>query len=741
MTLESVVDSKPATAAKGGALSLRLRDDGVAVVTYDVPGEPVNTLKAGFNAEFESMLHEIETNPRVKAAVLISGKPDSFIAGADIEMLKAAKTAEDAERLCRTGHVTIGKLASCPKPVVAAVNGAALGGGFEVALACRARVLSDDPKTVVGCPEVQLGILPGLNGLQRLAAKAGLQVALDYGLTGKNMRAAKAKQLGVADEVVSKAILEDVAIVLAKKLASEGGSGTKKKGGKKPPLAAELTRLALEENPVGRAILFQKARSMTLKKTHGHYPAPLYIIDVLKKFASDGLEASKETEAKAFGELAVSPVARRLMELFFATTALKKDTGVDDPQVKPRKVEKVFVLGAGLMGSGIAYVTSVVADTHVRMKDRDDASINRGLRAITDIIDDRVKKKQMTRIARGQKMALITVTTDDSGLHAADLIIEAVFEDLGIKQDVLREVEDRGKPGVIFASNTSSIPIGKIASAAKHPENVVGMHYFSPVHKMPLLEVIRTDKTDPAVVATAVAVGKKQGKTVIVVNDGVGFYTTRVLAPYLNEACWLLTEGLAVETIDEALVDWGWPVGPLALVDEVGIDVGAHVGRIMLEGFGDRVDPAPVIARVVRDERKGRKNERGFYLYGEAAKKAGKGKHVDPTIYAAIEQSKPNGRSKISTEDVQLRCSLQFVNEALLCFGEKILRTARDGDVGAVMGLGFPPFRGGPFRLVDEMGASDVLRRMRAYEKQFGKRWTPAPVLVEMASANRRFFP
>jgi 3-hydroxyacyl-CoA dehydrogenase/enoyl-CoA hydratase/3-hydroxybutyryl-CoA epimerase len=392
------------------------------------------------------------------------------------------------------------------------------------------------------------------------------------------------------------------------------------------------------------------------------------------------------------------------------------------------------------MGSGIAYVTSVVADTHVRMKDRDDASINRGLRAITEIIDDRVKKKQMTRIARGQKLALVTVTTDDSGLHAADMVIEAVFEDLGVKQDVLREVEERGKPGVIFASNTSSIPISKIASAARHPENVVGMHYFSPVHKMPLLEVIRTDKTDPAVVATAVAVGKKQGKTVIVVNDGVGFYTTRVLAPYLNEACWLLTEGLAVETIDEALVDWGWPVGPLALVDEVGIDVGAHVGRIMLEGFGDRVDPAPVIAKVVRDERKGRKNERGFYLYGEAAKKAGKGKHVDPTIYAAIGQGKPNGRSKVTKEDIQLRCSLQFVNEALLSFGEKILRTPRDGDVGAVMGLGFPPFRGGPFRLVDEMGAADVLRRMRAYEKQFGKRWTPAPVLVEMAGANRRFF-
>ncbi len=237
-----------------------------------------------------------------------------------------------------------------------------------------------------------------------------------------------------------------------------------------------------------------------------------------------------------------------------------------------------------------------------------------------------------------------------------------------------------------------------------------------------------------------VAVGKKQGKTVIVVNDGVGFYTTRVLAPYLNEACWLLTEGLSVEAVDEALVDYGWPVGPFMLIDEVGIDVGAHVGRIMLEAFGGRVDPSPVITRVVRDERKGRKNERGFYLYGDGAKGAGQSKQVDPSIYAAIGVGKPKGRSKVSKENMQLRCTLQLVNEALLCFGEKILRSARDGDVGAVFGLGFPPFRGGPFRLVDEMGPSDVLRRMRGYEKQFGKRWTPAPVLVEMAAANRRFF-
>jgi 3-hydroxyacyl-CoA dehydrogenase / enoyl-CoA hydratase / 3-hydroxybutyryl-CoA epimerase len=737
MTLEAIVDSTKKNSTPGGALSLRVRDDGVAVVVYDVPGEPVNTLKASFSKEFQAMLSEVERDPRIEAVVLISGKPDSFIAGADIEMLKAATTAREAEALCRTGHEVVARLAGSKKPFVAAVHGAALGGGFEVALACQARVVTDDKKTVLGFPEVQLGILPGLNGLERLAEKAGLQVALDYGLSGKNMRPVKARQLGIADDVVSRSILEEVAIDLARKLAS----GAKRQGRtKKPPLSSELTRVALEENPIGRAILFQKARTMVMKRTHGHYPAPLRIIDVLKTFASDGFDAAKEIEARAFGELAVSSVARRLMDLFFAQTALKKDSGVDDLSVKPRPVAKVFVLGAGLMGSGIAYVTAVNGDMHVRMKDRDDPSTSRGLRAISDILDDRVKKKQMSRIERDQKLALITVTTDDSGLRAADLVIEAVFEDLEVKHKVLRDVEERAKPGVIFASNTSSLPITKIASVSRHPENVVGMHYFSPVPKMPLLEVIRTDRTDPATLATAVAVGKKQGKTVIVVGDGPGFYTTRVLAPYINEACWLLTEGLAVDAVDKALVDWGWPVGPFTLTDEVGIDVGAHVGQTMLESFGDRVDPAPIVDKLVKDGRKGRKNEKGFYLYGEAAKRAGKGKRVDETVYTTLGLDKRRAKSKLSTEDIQLRCSLQFVNEAIHCFGERILRSPRDGDVGAVFGLGFPPFRGGPFRFVDEMGSAEVLRRMRSYEQALGKRWTPAPVLVEMAAKNKTFY-
>jgi 3-hydroxyacyl-CoA dehydrogenase / enoyl-CoA hydratase / 3-hydroxybutyryl-CoA epimerase len=732
-------NSKDDAARPARALTLAKRADGVAVVTYDVPGEPVNTLKASFAEEFERVFSEIEADPEVVAAILVSGKPDGFIAGADIEMLKRVTTAAEGEALCKGGHRAILRLAECKKPVVAAIHGAALGGGFETALACHGRVLSDDRKTVLGLPEVQLGLLPGLNGLQRLAALTSLQVALDHGLTGKNMRASKARSLGVADDVVPSSILRDVAAELAKKLAQRGAP-FRASPKKSKNVGEELTRAALEKNPLGRRVLFKKAREELRKKTGGHYPAPERIVDVLEAFAKKGFDASKEVEAAAFGELVVSNVANRLIEIFFATTALKKDSGVADPNVKPRKVEKVAMLGAGLMGAGIAYVTAE-GGVPVRMKDKDDASLGRGMKYVADILDERVKKKQLTRIEKDQRLALLTTTADYSGMKSVDLVIEAVFEDLEVKHKVLREVEAATHERAIFASNTSSIPIGKIAAASKRPENVVGMHYFSPVHKMPLLEVIQTPRTAPEVVATAVLVGKKQGKTVIVVNDGVGFYTSRILGPMMNEASFILAEGASIEAIDRAMTSWGWPVGPITLLDEVGIDVAAHVGPIMRAAFGERMDPPPTMEKLVADDRKGRKNERGFYLYGKAAKEKGKGKHVDPSIYGVLGLDVPDPKAKgpVPLEEIQMRCSLQFVNEALHCFGEGIVRSARDGDIGAVFGLGFPPFRGGPFRYVDAIGAAEALRRIEGYEKRFGKRWAPAPALVDVAKSGRRF--
>lgn len=730
MSVQHVEEIKPVETKS--PLTYEVRDDGVAIVTYDIVGESVNTLRADFVDAFTKVFGEVESNPDVRAAVLRSGKKD-FIVGADISMLDALQSAADAEAMVRRGHEAIGRLVDAKKPVVAAVHGQALGGGFEVALACHARVMSDTPKTMFGLPEVQLGLLPGLSGLQRLAQLTSLQVALDYGLTGKNMRAAKAKKLGVADDLVPEAILLDVACELALKMAS----GEKPKRGKKRGLIDTdgLMKLALEDNPLGRKVLFSKARETLRDKTGGHYPAPERIVDVLEKLGSDGLEASQSLEAQCFGELVMSEVSANLRSIFFATTALKKDKGVDDPSVEARPVQKIAMLGAGLMGAGIAYV-SIDKGYDVRLKDRDHEGLGRGVKYVDDILKGRVKKRRLDKPGRMERLARLSTTVDYQGMKNVDLVIEAVFEDLSLKQRVLKEVEDNGPEGVIFASNTSSIPIGKIAETAKHPENVVGMHYFSPVHKMPLLEVIRTEQTADEVVATAVAVGKKQGKTVIVVNDGVGFYTSRILGPLMNEASYMLTEGVAVEDIDKAMTSFGWPVGPLALLDEVGIDVAAHVGPIMLAEFGERLTPPASVQRLVEDGRKGRKNERGIYLYGEAAK--GKKKVVDESVYGVLGLPTPTpGKSPISRETIQERCNLQFVNEAFHCMGEGILRSARDGDVGAIFGLGFPPFLGGPFRWVDALGGAEVLRRIEGYQDQFGVRWTPAPALVDLAKSGK----
>ena len=710
-------------------LSIEKRSDGVAIVRMDSPGEAMNTLKSDFIETFTDAFSSIESDPDIKAVVFTSGKKDSFIAGADITMLEAVTSAEEGERVSREGHKVMNQIENCPKPVVAAIHGVALGGGLEVALACHARVVTDSKKTQLGLPEAQLGLLPGGGGTQRLPRQIGVQAALDLMLTGKNVDAKKALKLGLVDEVVPPSILIETAAALA--LERVGRSPRRESFIEQLRDKDAVTEFALSKNPVGRKILFDQARKQLHKQTRGNDPAQDLIIDIVKIGLEDGFEAGLAAEARGFGRLLTTPEAANLMSIFFATTALKKDSGVDDPNVEPRDVNKVGMLGAGLMGAGIAYVTTAVAKIPVRLKDRDADGVMAGLRYIRGIIDGRVKRRRLTERQADALMLQTTGTTSYDGFQDIDVVIEAVFEDLSLKERMVRDVEEAGRDDVIFASNTSSLPITKIAEASKHPETVIGMHYFSPVHKMPLLEIIVTDKTADWVTATCVKLGKKQGKHVIVVKDGVGFYTSRVLAPMMNEAAHLVAEGVPIEKIDSAMLDWGFPVGPIKLTDEVGIDVGAKVGKIMLEAFGERMAAPEGMKKLIDDERFGRKNGRGFYLYGD------KKKGVDESVYDVLGVT-PNNKS-ISNEDIAWRCALQFVNEACRCFGDGILRSARDGDVGAVFGLGFPPFRGGPFRFVDQVGAKEILGRLRELEKQLGPRFSPAPVLEEIARSGQTF--
>ncbi|MCA9580334.1 MAG: fatty acid oxidation complex subunit alpha FadJ, partial [Myxococcales bacterium] len=396
-----------------------------------------------------------------------------------------------------------------------------------------------------------------------------------------------------------------------------------------------------------------------------------------------------------------------------------------------RPVHHMGMLGAGLMGAGIAYISSAQAGATVRLKDRDDDGVLRGLRYVRDIVDERIKRKRVTRHEGDRLMSAVTGATTYRGMENADLVIEAVFEDLDLKHRVLAEVEKACRKDTIFASNTSAIPITEIAKGAKNPARVIGMHYFSPVHKMPLLEIIVTDKTAPWVTATCVAFGKKQGKTVIVVNDGVGFYTTRILAPFMNEAMHTLAQGVSIEGIDNALMDYGYPVGPVKLTDEVGIDVGAKVVQTMVTAFGDRMTPPPGMEKLIADNRFGRKNGRGFYLYGQDQK------GVDESVYNVL-GVRPSAR--VDSVEIAERCTLQMVNEAALCLQEGILRTPRDGDIGAIFGLGFPPFRGGPFRYVDSMGAQTIVDKLKRYEDRHGTRFAPAKILLDHAKTGHRFY-
>ena len=705
--------------------ALRLEvEDGVAVVVFDSPNEPLNIISRTVKNEFIALFQRLESDTSISAAVLISGKPDSFIAGADIEEFLEWRTAAQAESASREGHALLDRLENLRTPVVAAIHGACLGGGLEASLACAWRIATNHPKTVLAVPEVQIGLFPGAGGTQRLPRTVGLQAALDMILTGKNIRARKALQIGLVHELVHPAILRDIAIQRARELAA----GTKKRNQRTRP--GGLKNVLLDDNPVGRSIVMRKAREEVLKKTKGNYPAPLAALDAVAAGYQSREHGFRE-EARLFGEMATTPVCRELIFLFFATSALKKES--TSGAERPREIGRLGILGAGFMGSGIASL-AVQHSTMVRMKDADLARVGKGIAAVRDVLKERLTRKQITRQEMADQLSLVGGTIDYSGFENVDLVIEAVFEDLKVKHTVVREVEDVIREDAILASNTSTIPIALIAQASRRPERLLGMHFFSPVHRMPLLEVIPTPSTRADVIGTAVAWGRAIGKTVIVVKDAPGFYVNRILAPYLNEAGALLDAGASVDAIDAAMEQFGFPVGPMTLLDEVGLDIAAKSGAILYQSYGERMAPSQSMRAVVSAGRTGRKGKSGFYLYDTDGKKGA----VDTTVYSLL--SNP-ARSSFPADEIQQRCALALVNEAARTLEEGIVRSARDGDIGAVFGIGFPPFRGGPFRWIDAVGVGKVVDALEDLSARFAPRFTPCDLLVSMARRGERFYP
>jgi len=696
--------------------------DGIAILMLDVPGEPVNVLGSAVIGEFEALLDRIADDPVARAVVIISGKPDNFVAGADIEEFIRIRTAGEGEALSRAGQEMINRVERFAKPVVVAIHGACVGLGCELALAGAWRIATDSPKTVIGLPEVQIGILPGAGGCQRLPRRIGVRAALDIILAGKSERAAKALKLGLIDELVPQSILRGTALGAADRLARLG-IPHRRRGGS----------LLLDRNPLGRALVYRRARKAVLKKTGGHYPAPRAALDAVRTGMEHGMEAGLRREAKLFGELAVGEVSRNLVRIFFATNALKKDDGVAPGTATPLPVRRLGVVGSGFMGAGIAGTAVVQAGVEVRLKDADLPRVGKGLKVATDIVRGQLTRRRITRYEYARKAALLTGSGDWRGFVRADLVIEAVFEDLAVKRRVMAEAESVLRPEAVLASNTSTIPIASISEGARHPERMLGMHFFSPVDRMPLLEVIPTHTTGPDAIATAVQFGRRMGKTVIVVADRPGFWVNRILSPYLNEAGLLLAEGAPIEVIDETMTRFGFPVGPVALLDEVGIDVAHKAAGVMQAAFGERMTPGPGVGKMVQAGRLGRKAGKGFYLYHDGHKTEpapGAYKVLGVTPLATVDRSR-----------LEQRLVFILLNEAALAASEGVVRSPRDGDIGAVFGIGYPPFRGGPLRYIDQLGAKEVVKTLEALTALHGPRFTPAPPLAEMARSGGRFYP
>lgn len=700
------------------AFNLHIRLDNIAVVTIDVPGEKMNTLKASFGPEVHNIIKQVRDNTALQGLIFISGKPDNFVAGADINMIADCQTALEAQTLAHQGQQIMAEIAALPIPVIAAIHGACLGGGLELALACHSRICTDDEKTTLGLPEVQLGLLPGSGGTQRLPRLIGVSNALDMILTGKQLRPRQALKLGLVDEVVPQSILLAAAIELVAK-------------GRTPGRTLPVRERILA-GPLGRTLLFSMVSKKTEQKTHGNYPATQRIIDVIKIGLGQGSFSGYEAEAKAFGELAMTPQSAALRGLFFASTELKRENGAD---AQPRPIKAVGILGGGLMGGGIAFVTATKGKLPVRIKDINNDGINHALKYSWDLLDKKVRRRHMKAAERQREMARISGGTDYQGFHNRDIVVEAVFEDLALKQKMVAEIEQNAAPHTIFASNTSSLSIADIAANAARPEQVIGLHYFSPVDKMPLVEVIPHAGTSAETISTTVSLAKKQGKTPIVVGDSAGFYVNRILAPYVNEAMRCLVEGEPVEKIDNALVAFGFPVGPIQLLDEVGIDVGTKISPILQQAYGDRFASPPNIAAILNDDRKGRKNGRGFYLYpGKGSRSK---KQVDPAIYTLLGVSPKGQRAE---KEIAQRCVMMMLNEAARCLDEGVVRSARDGDIGGVFGIGFPPFLGGPFRYMDLQGAGEVVAQLQRLASQYGERFAPCDRLLQMVEEQRNFW-
>ena len=711
-------------APKSDLLTLDVDDNGIATVTIDDPSARVNKISDATLDAFSDVLKSVEQSASIAGVVFLSGKEDSFIVGADLDMLKDLEMPADARKISRRAHRLLERMKNLGLPTVAAINGPAMGGGLELTLGCDYRIATTGDTTKLALPEVNLGLLPGGGGTQYLPRLVGVQQALTMMLTGKNIYPKKAKRIGLVDALIHPAGLERAAREAARRLAASTMEIDRD--------GRSFTDRVLESNTVSRRVIYQQARERAEKKTRGNYPAPPRIVDCVKTGMEEGLEKGLDAETQAFGDLVFTPESKALVSLFFAKQKGDKNPHADEAQA----LHQIGIVGGGLMGGGIAEV-SARNGLGVVLKDQNLQLAAEAKKHVWDSTSKDADKGILSSFERDQITERVVPTDAYEPFGSSDVVIEAVPENLDLKRQIFADLEAVVGDTTVLASNTSSIPIADIAAETERHDRVLGMHYFSPVPKMPLCEIIVTDRTSDAALATAYEAANRQGKTVIVVNDGPGFYTTRILAIFMNEALLLLEEGADVEEIDATMEDFGFPMGPFELFDLVGIDVAAKITDVMSDYLDtDRIHISDSASKLVDADLLGQKNGRGFYTYP-----SGEGGDKDPDEFndAVYRHFGGHSRTSLPRETVQERLALMMVNEAIRCLEEGVLQNPTDGDLGAVFGLGFPPFRGGPFRYVDFEGPAAIHSRLARLAREHGSRFEPSDLLTEHAETGTFF--
>jgi 3-hydroxyacyl-CoA dehydrogenase / enoyl-CoA hydratase / 3-hydroxybutyryl-CoA epimerase len=710
---ETPVDVLPATEPR--MIQRSVTEDHVCVLTFDRPDSAANVFDKATLAELNEHLDFIAGNPQFKGLVIASAKKSIFIAGADLHALSTA-TEQGLREIIELGQVTFNRIADMNIPTVAAIHGAAVGGGYEICLACDYRIASSDKSTKIGLPETQLGILPAWGGATRLPRLIGLPKALDIILGGKTVAAKLALKLGMVDEVVPK----EYVLTEALKRISRGRALKKRR---------KTMSLRALNSGLAASILHKRIEPMLQKKTRGNYPALPRALEVATEGIRTNEMESMLLERAAILELTKTEAAKNLIRVFFLQERAKKLRHA--PSEKARPIKKIAVIGAGVMGAGIAQ-WAAARDIEVVLRDIGIEPLAKGMATITKLFDEGAKRHVFTKVEARAGIDRILPSAMDVPLKNTEFVIEAAVEKMDLKKKVFQRISELAGPRTILATNTSALSVSELAATIPNPDRVVGIHFFNPVHRMQLVEVIVGKQTSPEVVQRSVEFVQQLGKLPVVVKDSPGFLVNRILMPYLIEAGHLFENGARVEDIDEGMLEFGMPMGPLRLTDEVGVDVANHVGETIAKSFSPRLTNPAVLEKMMKAGLLGKKSGRGFYIY------SGKKSERVNTDTEGLRA----GTSAVGLEqkELQTRMVMLMINEAARCLEENLVGEAADVDFGMIMGTGFAPFTGGPLRFADHVGVPKIVEDMNELTSRAGERFAPCALLITMAKENRTFY-